>query len=83
MKYCEYIGKHLTIIKSSNKSQLGMSGKIVFETKGTFRIIASDTEKTIIKRNNCFMLIDNENKSFIVKGNDIEKKPQERIKLKK
>lgn len=77
----EFIGKKLEIVESSNVQNVGLKGKVVFETKSTFEIETSKGKKRIIKKTNKFKFIDND-KEFLIDGKSIDKAPEERIKLK-
>ena len=68
----ELIGKKVEIIKSKNKSNIGLKGKITDETKNT---ITLDNEKKLIK-NNITMKIDGK----ILEGSDLVFRPEDRIK---
>ena len=73
----EFIGCELTIVNSKNKSQIGLNGKIVDETKKTFTIIHKNEEKIITKQE-CTFIINGKT----ISGNDIAQRPEERIKKK-
>ena len=73
----EYIGKTITIIKSNNKQQENITGKIIDETKNTFKIQTNKNMITILKQGKTFK-IQNET----INGDTITKKPEERIKIK-
>ncbi|NQU98366.1 ribonuclease P protein subunit [Candidatus Woesearchaeota archaeon] len=73
----EYIGLNITIIESKNQSLTGLKGKVIDETKNTFKINTKKGTKTILKNSSKFK-INNE----IIDGNKITKKPQDRIKMK-
>lgn len=79
----EFIGKTIKITKSNNKEQENITGKIIDETKNTFKIrLCSEpgvqgAVKTILKNDKTFEI----NKQKI-DGNKITKKPEERIKIK-
>lgn len=77
----ELIGSNLEVIESSNASNVGMKGKIVFETKGTFEIKTDEGNKKLIKRISKFKII-KKGKTFMIDGKTIEKAPEERIKIK-
>jgi len=75
----EFIGAQIKVIKAANKSLEGTEGSIVDETKSTFKIInTKNEEKTLLKKGAVF-LINNQR----INGNDILRRPEERIKLKK
>lgn len=73
----EFIGKTITITKSNNKEQEGITGKIVDETKNTFKIKTKQKTIIILKNNKTFT-IQNEK----IEGNKITKRPEERVKTK-
>jgi RNase P/RNase MRP subunit p29 len=75
----EFIGAKIKVIKASNKSLEGLEGTIADETKSTFKIInTKGEEKTLLKKGAVF-LISNQR----INGDDILRRPEERIKLKK
>ncbi len=73
----EYIGKNIEIKKAGNKEIIGLKGKIVDETMHTFKVKVDKKTKTILKKNNTFMINNNE-----IEGNKIIKRPEDRIKIK-
>lgn len=73
----EYIGLDIEIIKSNNTSLKGMKGKVIDETKNTFKIKTIKGTKTVLKNISIFKI---NNKT--IKGNEITKRPHERIKMK-
>ena len=73
----EFIGKTITIKKSQNKQQESITGKIIDETKNTFRIQTKTKTITIMKQGKTFTI----NKETI-NGDKITKRPEERIKIK-
>jgi len=73
----EFIGKTITITKSKNKHQEGITGKIIDETKNTFKIKTTKKTITILKNEKTFII---ENQK--IEGNKIAKRSEERIKTK-
>jgi ribonuclease P protein subunit POP4 len=73
----EFIGKQVEITQSKNKEQKNIQGKIIDETKNTFKIKTEKKIITILKKDKEFK-IDNQK----IDGNKITKKPEERIKIK-
>lgn len=73
----EFIGSKVEIIKSKNKTLIGLSGVIVDETKFTFKIKIINRIKTVLKNISVFRIGEDE-----IIGNEITKKPYERVKLK-
>ena len=45
----EFIGLEAKVVKSSNPSYVGISGKIIDETRNTFVILQDGKRKTVIK----------------------------------
>jgi len=75
----EFIGRKIKVVQARNKSLELMEGKIIDETKNTFRIInGKNTQKTLLKKGTFFLI-----GSKIIRGNNILCRPEERIKLKK
>jgi len=73
----EFIGKHLEIVDAKNKKLIGIKGKIINETKNMFKIKTNEKEIKLIKNNITIKI--NETK---IKGTKIQKRPEERIKIK-
>ncbi len=75
----EFIGKEAEIIRTTNKYLLGMRGKIVDETKNSFKLLVNKRNfrefKIILKRNNTFLI-----GNRIVEGNKIMKRSEDRKK---
>ena len=57
----------------------GIAGKVVDETKNTFTIESAGTERMVPKPGNEFRFT-YEGKEFVVKGKDIQHRPEDRIK---
>ncbi len=69
----ELIGKMVTIIKSKNKSDEGLSGKVLDETKKTLVLSGS---KTVFKKNITLKL----NSGEIISGDALMGRSEERVK---
>ncbi len=81
LKKGEFIGRNIEIIRSKNRANLGLKGKITDETKNTLQIKTEKGEKkTLIKKNITFKMKTNNNE-VIIKGEEIQAAPEERIKL--
>lgn len=76
----EFIGKEVEIVRSRNKQLLGLKGKIVDETKNSFKMLVNKRNfrefKIILKSGNTFMI-----GKKIIDGSKIMKRPEDRIKL--
>lgn len=82
MEKGELIGKSIKIIESKNKSNTGLRGKIIDETKNTLQIKTKQgSKKTLIKQNIIFTIKIGE-KEYKIKGEEIKASPEERIRLK-
>jgi ribonuclease P protein subunit POP4 len=77
----ELIGKNAKITESTNKTQNGINGKIINETKNTITIETKKGNK-IIQKNNITIDIKTDNKIIRIKGKKIEGRPEDRIKRK-
>lgn len=77
----EFIGKEAEIVRTRNKQLLGLKGKIVDETKSSFKFLVNRRNfrelKIILKKDNTFII-----GKRMFEGNKIMKRPEERIKLK-
>lgn len=76
-----FIGKNITIVCGSNRDLIGVKGLVVDETRNAFRIkIPTLGIKLILKNQIDFFVGDNE--KIIIKGNQIMKRSEDRLKLK-
>jgi RNase P/RNase MRP subunit p29 len=73
-----YIGKTLVVSKSSQPTIVGMQGTIVDETAQTFIVDVNGEQKTILKKGTEFVI-----DTHKIIGDDITKRPEERIKQKR
>ena len=77
----EFIGEQVEIVSSSNRQFLGLTGKIVDETRDSFKVLVNKRNfkefKVIFKRGNTFKI-----GGLLVQGIKIIKRPEDRIKLK-
>lgn len=71
----EFIGSELKVIKASNKSLEGLTGKIIDETKKSFRIMTPNGEKRILKQGTKLTINGKE-----LQGDALSQRPEERIK---
>ena len=73
----ELIGQHITVVGSTNAAQVGMTGKIVDETKMTLVVGHAQQRKTLLKSNIIFTV---GNSHHLIRGKEILKRPEERLK---
>jgi len=74
----ELIGLEATIMKSNNAQIIGISGKIVDETKSMLSLDTMNGIKKIPKENSEWKFSFDNNES-VVNGNLLTKRPQERL----
>jgi len=68
----QLIGSVATVVESKNKSLIGITGKIIDETKNTITINTGEKQKTIIKSQ-----VSLEINKKIINGKKIQKRPEE------
>ena len=76
----EFIGSQLKVVDSRNKANIGIEGKVVDETKYTFRIKTQNGEKMLMKKN-IVAEICYKGKKYTINGEKITKRPHERISI--
>jgi len=74
----ELIGLEAKVMKSNNKQIIGISGKIVDETKSMLSLDTMNGIKKIPKENSEWKFSFDNNES-VVNGNLLTKRPQERL----
>ena len=77
----ELIGLNAEVIKSKNKSNIGIKGKIVNETHHTIDIETTDGDKKLFKKNITFRVKLPSKHLVEIDGEVIEAKPWDRIRL--
>lgn len=75
----ELIGTQLEVIEASNRSLIGLKGRVIDETKSTLVIEKGNKEKSIPKKNTK-MKITFKNASIEVKGDLLAGRPEDRMK---
>lgn len=73
----ELIGEEITIVDSTNKSEIGLTGKVVDETKNTLTLDDQGKLKTIMKQNVNLRII---RTGKVIEGRAIAKRSEDRIK---
>jgi ribonuclease P protein subunit POP4 len=76
----EFVGLDAKVVKSSNLSQIGISGKIIKETRNTLVILHKNTEKTVIKYVAVFHFIMPDGTVVEIDGKAIVGRPESRLK---
>ncbi|BAB59479.1 hypothetical protein [Thermoplasma volcanium GSS1] len=72
----EFIGRHVEVIQSSNRYDVGISGQVSFETKNTFEI-TKGTGKVIVPKEGRIFTFDGK---FKVDGSLINYRPEDRLR---
>lgn len=72
----ELVGETAEVISSQNKSNLGIKGKIIDETKMTIKINQSGKTRTLMKNNIVIRL----GSGKTISGKELVGRPEERIK---
>jgi len=76
----EIIGFRAKVVKSSDRSRIGMQGKIIDETMKTFRIETEQGEKIVPKREIAIEIEIGKGKKVLIEGKELEKRPEDRTK---
>ena len=77
----EWVGSHVKVIGSKNKTYMDIEGMIADETKHTFTILSKNTRKKVLKAQ-CVFEISVKMNTYKVDGKLLEKRSEERIKIK-
>lgn len=77
----ELIGLDVTIVESTNRNLIGLSGKIIDETKSMFNIDTAKGSKLISKSHNNWKF-DLDGSQVIVNGSSIARRSYERVGIK-
>lgn len=75
----ELIGLMCQVTDAKNKDLIGLKGKIIDETKNTLKIRYKNKTKILLK-NQITLAIKIKNKIIQIKGEKLNKRPEERIK---
>jgi ribonuclease P protein subunit POP4 len=76
----EFIGLEAKVVKSSNPQIVGISGKVVDETRNTLTILHSDKRKFIVKDTAVFEFVLPDGTVVEIDGKVIMGRPEDRIK---
>jgi ribonuclease P protein subunit POP4 len=76
----EFIGLQAKVIRSPNRSQIGIQGKILDETQKTLTILHDNKEKRIIKGASTFLFTLPDKTVIEVDGKVIVGRPEDRAK---
>ena len=76
----EFIGIESRVTKSSNFDSVGITGKIINETRNTFTILQNNRKKVVIKDTSIFNFVMPDNTIIEMDGKAIIGRPEDRIK---
>jgi ribonuclease P protein subunit POP4 len=77
----EFIDLEVDIKESTDPNLIGLSGRIIDETKNTFRIErSSDGKRIIVQKSKNVFEFNVEDQQIAIKGDDLTVRPQDRIK---
>jgi ribonuclease P protein subunit POP4 len=76
----ELIGLQVTIVESSDKTLIGLSGEVVDETKQTLKIKLEQTVKIVPKANVTLKVSIPDGQSATIYGKKIMHRPEDRIR---
>jgi len=76
----ELIGLSVRVVKSADKDAVGLSGRVVDETKNTFLVEARGEVKTVPKQQNVFEFTLPSGEKAVLEGKLIAFAPEERPK---
>jgi len=76
----EFIGLETTVVKSSNPDVVGISGKVVDETRNTLTILQDNTKKVIVKDASVFEFVLPDKTVVEIDGKVIMGRPEDRLK---
>ena len=77
---CEFIGLNARIVKSSNPSYVGISCKVIDETRNTLVIRHKNQDKTISKETTVFHFTLDDDTVVEIEGNIIVGRSEDRMK---
>lgn len=75
----ELIGLHAQVVESSNADSVGISGRIIDETRNTLTVDAIGREKKLVKHGNTFDLTLSDNDTVRIAGDLIVGRPEDRV----
>ncbi|MEK6863116.1 MAG: ribonuclease P protein subunit [Nanoarchaeota archaeon] len=74
----ELIGEEIEVVDSKNKSNVGIRGKVIDETRETIKVLQEDSKEAVLmKKIIVFKLVKS---GKIISGENIAKRPEDRLK---
>lgn len=78
----ELIGLPVEVVEGTNPSQLGISGRVIDETRNTFLIETRSGDKRVPKSCNCFLFTLSQGLKVKAEGSVLVSQPENRINKK-
>ena len=75
----ELIGLRVTLVKSTNKDAVGLSGRIIDESRNIFKLECCGQEKTAAKHRNTFEFTLPEGDKVRIAGDLVQGRPEDRV----
>lgn len=76
----ELIGLNAKVAKSSHPDYIGISGRVIDETRNTLKILHGGKEKTVIKETSVFHFTLPDGTVVEINGKSIVGRPEDRLK---
>jgi ribonuclease P protein subunit POP4 len=77
---CEFIGTNAKVHRSSNPESVGISGRVVGETRNTFSILQKTKHKIVAKESNVFRFRFQDDTVVEIDGKILVGRPEDRLK---
>jgi ribonuclease P protein subunit POP4 len=75
----ELIGLYATVVKSTNRDNIGLSGRIIDESRNLFTLESGGREKKTAKHGNTFEFRLPESNKVIIDGGLVVGRPEDRV----
>ena len=76
----EFIGLETTVVNNSNPDVVGITGKVVDETRNTFTILQDNKEKVVAKDTSVFDFVLTDGTVVEIEGKIMMGRPESRLK---
>jgi len=76
----EFIGTEVKVAKSTHRDYVGISGKIIDETRNTFTILQEGKRKTVVKNSSVFHFKFSDGTLVEINGRLLAGRPEDRLK---
>ena len=76
----EFIGLETTVVNNSNPAIVGITGKVVDETRNTFTILQDNKEKVVAKETSVFDFVLTDGTVVEIEGKIMMGRPESRLK---